>query len=64
MARLHILTEGEFTWRKCFELIFIWEFSSAVTPTSVGGSAVALFVLSQEKLRRQNGKRLSFIRLF
>lgn len=50
MARLHILTEGEFTWRKCFELIFIWEFSSAVTPTSVGGSAVALVVLSQERL--------------
>lgn len=50
MVRLHILAEGEFSWRKCFELIFIWEFSSAVTPTSVGGSAVALLVLSQEKL--------------
>lgn len=49
-TRLRILSEGEFTWRKCIELIFIWEFSSAVTPTSVGGSAVAFFVLSQEKL--------------
>ena len=48
--RLRVLTEGEFTWRKCVELIFIWEFSSAITPTSVGGSGVALFVLSQEKL--------------
>ncbi len=48
--RLRVLTEGEFTWRKCIELIFIWEFSSAITPTSVGGSGVALFVLSQEKL--------------
>jgi len=49
-ARLHILSEGAFSWRKCIELIFIWEFSSAVSPTSVGGSAVALFVLSQERL--------------
>lgn len=49
-ARLYILSEGEFTFRKCIELIFIWEFSSAVSPTSVGGSAVALVVLSQEKL--------------
>ncbi len=49
-ARLRILSEGAFSWRKCIELIFIWEFSSAVSPTSVGGSAVALFVLSQEKL--------------
>lgn len=49
-ARLRILSEKAFSWRKCIELIFIWEFSSAVSPTSVGGSAVALFVLSREKL--------------
>lgn len=49
-ARLYILSQGEFNWRKCIELIFIWEFSSAVSPTSVGGSAVAFFVLAQEKL--------------
>lgn len=49
-TRLRIVSDGQFTWKKCVELIFIWEFSSAVTPTSVGGSAVAFFVLSQEKL--------------
>ncbi len=48
--RLRILSDGQFSWLKCIELIFIWEFSSAVSPTSIGGSAVALFVLSQEKL--------------
>lgn len=48
--RLRVLTDKQFKWRKCIELIFIWEFSSAVSPTSVGGSAVALFVLAQEKL--------------
>ncbi len=50
MARLYILTEGYFGWRKCFELIFIWEFASTITPTSIGGSAVAFLLLSQEKL--------------
>lgn len=49
-TRLKILSEGAFNWFKCIELIFIWEFSSAVSPTSVGGSAVALFALSQEKI--------------
>ncbi|MEO0340624.1 MAG: lysylphosphatidylglycerol synthase domain-containing protein, partial [Bacteroidota bacterium] len=49
-TRLRILSQGAFSWWKCIELIFIWEFSSAVSPTSVGGSAVAFFVLSQEKL--------------
>ncbi len=49
-TRLRILSGGEFSWKKCVELIFIWEFSSAVSPTSVGGTATALFVLAQEKL--------------
>lgn len=48
--RLYILSQGEFSYKKCIELIFIWEFSSAVSPTSVGGSAVAFFVLAQEKI--------------
>jgi uncharacterized protein (TIRG00374 family) len=48
--RLRTLSNKFFSWKKCIELIFIWEFSSAVSPTSVGGSAVALFILAQEKL--------------
>jgi len=48
--RLRVLAQGAFTWLKCIQLIFIWEFSSAVSPTAVGGSAAALFVLSREKL--------------
>lgn len=48
MVRLRVITEGQFSWRKCFDLIVIWEFSSALTPTSVGGSAVSMFVVSRE----------------
>jgi len=50
MVRLRIITNGFFSWRKCFELVMMWEFSSAVTPTSVGGAAVAMFAIAQEKL--------------
>lgn len=49
MIRLRVITEGQFSWRKCFDLIVIWEFSSALTPTSVGGSAVSMFVISREQ---------------
>jgi hypothetical protein len=49
MVRLRVITEGQFSWRKCFDLIVIWEFSSALTPTSVGGSAVSMFVISREQ---------------
>jgi uncharacterized protein (TIRG00374 family) len=48
--RLWLLSDKFFTFKKCIKLIFLWEFSSAITPTAVGGSAVALFVISKEKL--------------
>ncbi len=50
MWRLRVITDGFLSWRKCFTLILIWEFSSAITPTSAGGAGVALFALAQEKL--------------
>lgn len=50
MLRLRIITNGFFSWRKCFELVVMWEFSSAVTPTTAGGAAVAVFAIAQEKL--------------
>lgn len=48
--RMYILSQGHFSLRKCIELIFIFEFSLSVTPTTLGGSAVSLFVMTQEKL--------------
>lgn len=48
-ARLRVLSHGALSWPKCIELIFIWEFASAVSPTSLGGSAVAFFILGNEK---------------
>lgn len=57
--RLRILTDNFFSWRKAIELIVIWEFSSSISPTSVGGSGVALFFLSQEKLN--GGKTVALV---
>lgn len=48
--RLKVLSNNDFGWWKSIELIFIWEFASSVSPTSLGGSAVALFLLAQEKI--------------
>ncbi len=48
--RLRTITGKFFTWRKCIELMVLWEFSSALTPTSKGGPFVMLFVLTREKL--------------
>ena len=48
--RIQKLSGGHFSLWKSIELIFIWEFSSAVSPTSLGGSLVAFFMLAQERL--------------
>ena len=48
--RLKVLSDNVFTFRHSMELVCIWEFASAISPTSIGGSAVAVFFLSQEKI--------------
>lgn len=58
--RLKLLSNDVFSWTKSIELIFIWEFSSAVSPTSIGGSAVALFFLAQEKISNAKSATIVF----
>ncbi len=48
MYRLRVLTDGQLSWRRCFEVIMLWEFASAVTPSIIGGSAIALFIIHRE----------------
>ncbi len=50
MYRIRLLTGEELSWRRSFEVIMLWEFASSVTPSVVGGSAIAIFILSKEKL--------------
>lgn len=48
--RLRALTRGILSWWKCVQMVFIWEFSAAIMPTSKGGPLIMLFVLTKEKL--------------
>ncbi len=50
MFRLRTLSEKRIKWRNVFDDIMLWEFSSAITPSVVGGSGVAIFILTKEKL--------------
>jgi uncharacterized protein (TIRG00374 family) len=50
MARIRVLTNHQLTWRNSFDVIMLWEFASALTPSVVGGSGVALFILNKEGL--------------
>lgn len=48
MYRIRIMADGDLTWRQSFDVIMLWEFASAVSPSVVGGSAVAIFILNKE----------------
>ena len=37
MIRIRILTNNEIEWRKCFQVIMLWEFCSAIVPQILGG---------------------------
>ncbi len=41
--RLLILTDHEISWGQAFNVIMLWEFSSAISPSVVGGTGPAIF---------------------
>ena len=48
MYRIRLLTDKKLSWRHSFDVIMLWEFASSVTPSVVGGSAAALYIVSKE----------------
>jgi uncharacterized protein (TIRG00374 family) len=46
--RIRVLSDGHLTWRQSFNVTFLWEFASALTPSVVGGSGVAMFIIGRE----------------
>jgi hypothetical protein len=48
MIRIRILTEKDLNWLQAFRVIMLWEFTSAITPSTVGGTAVAVVFLHKE----------------
>jgi len=48
MFRIRLLTDNQLTWRESFEVIMLWEFASSVTPSVVGGTTIALFIMHRE----------------
>jgi uncharacterized protein (TIRG00374 family) len=48
MIRIRILSEHDLNWRQAFRVIMLWEFTSAITPSTVGGTAVAVVFVHKE----------------
>jgi glycosyltransferase 2 family protein len=48
MIRIRILSGKDLKWRQAFRVIMLWEFTSAITPSTVGGTAVAVVFVHKE----------------
>lgn len=57
--RIREITDKYLTWGRSLYVIVLWEFASAVTPSVVGGSAVAAFILHKEGIKL--GRALAYV---
>ncbi|MCG8579413.1 MAG: flippase-like domain-containing protein [Bacteroidales bacterium] len=51
IIRIRLLTSNKLTWRKAFNTIMLWEFTSAITPSAIGGTSVAIFFINKEGVK-------------
>ncbi len=50
MIRLKVLAGKDLKWRSVLNIILLWEFTSAVTPSAIGGTSVAVYFIHKEGL--------------
>lgn len=50
MYRIIVLTNSRLSWKRAFNVIMLWEFSSAISPSVAGGTGPAIFFLYKEGL--------------
>ncbi len=51
IIRIRLLSAQKLSWRKAFNIVMLWEFTSAITPSAIGGTSVAIFFLNKEGIK-------------
>lgn len=62
--RFRILTDGDLSWSRAINVTMLCEFTSAVTPSSVGGSALSMLFLKKEGINMGRATTLTMTILF
>ncbi|MBN7814376.1 lysylphosphatidylglycerol synthase transmembrane domain-containing protein [Algoriphagus pacificus] len=57
--RIREVTDKHLSWSRAIYVIILWEFASAVTPSVVGGTAVAIFILNKEGIKL--GRAIAYV---
>jgi len=64
IVRIRILTNNDLSWRQAFRVIMLWEFSSAITPSTVGGTALAVIFLHKEGINTGRSTAVTLVTSF
>ncbi|MDR2937753.1 MAG: flippase-like domain-containing protein [Prevotellaceae bacterium] len=46
--RIRTLSDNQLTWLQSLRIIILWEFTSAITPSAVGGTSLAILYVNKE----------------
>lgn len=49
-AKFRVLSEGVISWMGAFRIVLTWDFTSAVTPSTIGGAPMATYAMTKEGL--------------
>ena len=47
IVRLRILSSNRISWIESFKIIMLWEFTSTITPSAVGGTSIAILFVNK-----------------
>jgi uncharacterized protein (TIRG00374 family) len=50
-AKIRFLADNELSWLAAFRVVLSWDFTSSVTPSTVGGAPMATYAMSKEGIR-------------
>ncbi len=64
MCRFRLLTDKDLSWKQAFYINILSEFTSAVTPTAVGGSSLVVIFLIKEGINAGRSTTIMFVNLF
>lgn len=62
--RFHTIAHGDLTWKRAVRTDIMCAFTSAITPSVVGGSALAIFYLNREGIKLGRATTLTLTTLF
>ncbi|MFV0419407.1 MAG: lysylphosphatidylglycerol synthase transmembrane domain-containing protein [Dysgonomonas sp.] len=63
VIRYRYLTEKQLSWKQCIKVTLLAEFGTAITPSSVGGSTMAVLFLAKENIPVGRSTAMVFVTL-